>query len=194
LGCGSQLLVELPLVPNALVPVGAHTPPAPQQIPKMTTRRVLVVDDNADAGELLAVALRMAGHQVEVLDDPYCVADATERFRPEAVVLDLGMPGLDGYAVAACIHERLGERAPPLIALTGYGQPDDRQRTHSAGFAAHYVKPVHVAQLVGTIADVCEARTQPERLALPCAHEPNPTLLVPSVRAYTLENRKGARE
>ena len=203
LGCGSQLLVELPLVPHALVPVGPDTPPERQQIRKMTSRRILVVDDNADAGELLAVALRMAGHQVEVLDDPYCVADATERFRPETVVLDLGMPGLDGYAVAAHIQERLGEHAPPLIALTGYGQPDDRHRTRASGFAAHHVKPVQVADLVGTIAELCDARparparptpATDERPAASYTQEPNPARLIPSMRTEDVDGRKGASE
>ena len=198
LGRGSQLLVELPLVPHALVPVGAHTPPERQQILTMTSRRVLVVDDNNDAAELLAVALRMAGHQVEVLDDPYCVADVTERFRPETVVLDLGMPGLDGYGVAASIQVRLGERAPPLIALTGYGQPDDRHRTRAAGFAAHHVKPVHIAQLVATIADLCDARLAADparaRPTTPYIPETHPELLVANTHAEQVDRGKGMSE
>ncbi|MEY4575580.1 MAG: hypothetical protein RL701_283 [Pseudomonadota bacterium] len=76
-------------------------------------------------------------------------------FDAEVVVLDLGMPGLDGYGVAAELQRRLSDKTPPLIALTGYGQPDDVQRTKVAGFSAHCVKPVAVAQLLAAIEQLC---------------------------------------
>jgi two-component system CheB/CheR fusion protein len=71
-------------------------------------------------------------------------------------LLDIGMPGLDGYTVASELQQRLGDRTPPLIALTGYGQPDDVRRTKAAGFAAHCVKPVGVGEIIAVIEALCE--------------------------------------
>jgi two-component system CheB/CheR fusion protein len=116
-----------------------------------TPRRVVIVDDNADAGDLLGIALRLAGHHVKVLEDPHEAADLVATFKADVVVLDLGMPGIDGYGVAAELRRRLGDCTPPLIALTGYGNPEEIRRTKAAGFAAHCVKPAGVDEIIATI-------------------------------------------
>jgi len=103
-------------------------------------RRVLVVDDNADAADLLAQALRLMGHVVEVAHDGQAALAAAQAFRPDTVLLDIGLPVMDGYEVA----RRLRAGAPHLllVAITGYGQSSDVERAHEAGFDHHLVKPV----------------------------------------------------
>jgi CheY-like chemotaxis protein len=110
---------------------------------------VLVVDDNRDAAELLAEAMRTAGHSVRIaFDGPSALAEA-ERFRPELGLLDIGLPLMDGYELARA----LGERVPgiKLVAVTGYGQDADRARTLQAGFCEHFVKPVELADVLAAI-------------------------------------------
>jgi DNA-binding response OmpR family regulator len=121
--------------------------------PPMNTRprRILVVDDNVDSGEMLGVALTMAGHDVHVVHDPFTAAAVADELAADVVVLDIGMPGRDGYGVAADILERFGDRAPSLIALTGFSQSADRARTAAAGFGAHFVKPVNLPLLIAHI-------------------------------------------
>jgi CheY-like chemotaxis protein len=109
-------------------------------------RRILIVDDNADAADSLAMILNHSGHVAEAV---YGAADALDRaaaFDPEIVLLDIGLPGIDGYEVARQLKGR-GSNAR-LIALTGYGQPEDVRRAHDAGFDAHMVKPVNLQHLL----------------------------------------------
>ena len=98
-----------------------------------------MVDDNADAADSLAETLRMQGHVVQVAYDGASALETSERLAPEVVVLDIGMPGIDGYEVA----RRLRHRRPQtrLIALTGWGQEDDKRRALDAGFDCHLTKP-----------------------------------------------------
>jgi len=114
-------------------------------------RRILLVDDNEDALVLLAEALRMAGHTVETATDPMQALALIGELRPDVAILDIGLPVMDGYELAAKIRA-LQESGPRLFALTGYGQPADRERTKQAGFTAHFVKPVDVRQLLDSIA------------------------------------------
>jgi len=110
-------------------------------------RRVLVVDDNEDAANTLAMILKMEGH---VVDTAYSGAQALERvdeFQPAVVLLDIGLPGLDGYEVAERIRAKHGKQGLQLIAITGYGQEADRARAREAGFMHHLVKPVDFADL-----------------------------------------------
>lgn len=114
--------------------------------------RVLVVDDNVDAAELLRDALAMLGHDAAVaLDGGAALAQAAS-FRPDVVLLDLGLPDMDGFEVARRLRED-GATAR-LVALTGYGQLDDRERTRAAGFDLHLVKPVDLAGLEAAFADL----------------------------------------
>lgn len=103
--------------------------------------RVLVVDDNRDAADTLAMMVRMLGHEVSQIYDPLRVEDEVERFSPSVIFLDVGMPGRSGYDIAASLRQQAD--APPLalVAVTGWGQPEDRERTRDAGFDEHLVKP-----------------------------------------------------
>jgi signal transduction histidine kinase len=112
-----------------------------------SSRRVLVVDDNADAAESLALLLRLSGHQVETVHDGPAALAAARVHRPEVVLLDLGLPGMDGYEVARRLRAETLADDIFLVALTGYGREEDRRRSHAAGFHRHLVKPVAPADL-----------------------------------------------
>lgn len=105
-------------------------------------RRILVVDDNVDAAETLATMLAYSGHDVRVAHGGREALAAARDFIPGVMILDLGMPEMDGYAVARAVRADTLFSGMRLIALSGYGQPDDRRRTAAAGFDAHLVKPV----------------------------------------------------
>ena len=109
--------------------------------------RMLVVDDNRDGADLMAVLLRLQGHEVEVAHDGYCALEIAARFEPEVVLLDIGLPGLNGYDVAKQLRQMNHQRPQCLIAMTGYGSDEDRQRTEEAGFDHHIVKPIEPAEL-----------------------------------------------
>jgi len=123
-------------------------------LPVALSCRVLVVDDNRDAGDSLGKLLRLLGAEVRVVYDGPAALAALDEFAPAAVVLDLGMPGMDGCEVARQIrrHGRLHD--VPLIALTGWGQEEDRRRSRQAGFDHHLVKPADMRALLGLLAAV----------------------------------------
>lgn len=115
-------------------------------------RRVLVVDDNEDAANSLALILELGGHQTASV---YSAVDALQHapvFRPDVVLLDIGLPGMDGYEVAQKMRELPGLRDIRLVAVTGYGRSDDRIRAREAGFDDHLTKPVDYAVLERTLA------------------------------------------
>jgi len=109
--------------------------------------RILIVDDNADAANSLGRLLTLIGHEVRVVHDGASAVAETELFRPRAVLLDLGMPIMDGFDTARQIRSRAEFQDVALIAITGWGQERDRQSTEAAGFAAHLIKPVNLDQL-----------------------------------------------
>jgi signal transduction histidine kinase/ActR/RegA family two-component response regulator len=134
---GSTFTVRLPAVPMARAP----RPPARTATPSRP-RRVLLIEDNADAREMLRSALELSGHTVEEAADGRDGLARAEAEPPDVAVIDIGLPGIDGYEVARRLR-RLAEGGDMfLIALTGYGQPEDRRRSEEAGFDAHLVKPV----------------------------------------------------
>jgi predicted ATPase/signal transduction histidine kinase len=135
IGEGSTFTLRLPRIVEPQMQPGV--PSAEQMMP----RRILVVDDNADAADSLAMLLRFYGHEVHTVYSASEALDAAARLRPEMVFLDIGLPLMDGYEVARQLLSR-GDRAPRLFALTGYGQQEDRQRAMAAGFNDHLVKPV----------------------------------------------------
>jgi len=149
--------VRLPLhVPRA---GEAVVVPAPRVLP-VRSLSLLVADDNRDATESLAALLRLEGHDVQTAFDGREAFKAAQDFRPDAVLMDIGMPILNGYEVAQMIREQLWGAQMLLIALTGWGQSDDRRRSREAGFNAHLVKPVDHLQLLGLIAEFGEAAMQ----------------------------------
>jgi PAS domain S-box-containing protein len=115
------------------------------------SQRVLIVDDNTDVAELVAEVLRAHGHTVEVAHDGAAALRVAEAFLPETALVDIGLPIMDGYELAANLKARLGEACPRLIAITGYGQPGDRARAEAAGFERHLVKPVDVERLISVL-------------------------------------------
>jgi CheY-like chemotaxis protein len=119
---------------------------------KSPPRRVLIVDDNEDSANSLAMILRLGGHETASV---YTAADALSRataFKPDVVLLDIGLPGMDGYEVAQQMRELPGLRDIRLVAVTGYGRSEDRLRAREAGFDDHLVKPVEFSALERTLA------------------------------------------
>jgi CheY-like chemotaxis protein len=119
-------------------------------------RRVLLIDDNIDAAESLAQLLALSGHEARTAaDGPEGLRVAMD-FRPEVVFCDLGLPGMSGFEVARSLRALPNGRALILVALTGYGQPSDREKTAEAGFDAHLVKPVDPAVIESFLDDYAE--------------------------------------
>ena len=108
---------------------------------------MLVVDDNVDAAEMLAEALRVNGHVVGVAHDGPAALSLVDDFRPELALLDIGLPVMDGFDLARRLKSRLSTSPPKFVAVTGYGQASDRARTKKAGFDEHLVKPIDLAHL-----------------------------------------------
>jgi CheY-like chemotaxis protein len=129
----------------------APNPNVGEQIPVITAagkpRRVLIVEDNEDAREMLSILLAQDGHEVRVAHDGPSGLQAALTFRPDVGLLDLGLPGFDGYALARSIRAHDEGKQIYLVALTGYGQSEDRVRSEAAGFDAHVVKPLAINQL-----------------------------------------------
>src|SRR5690606_17534168 len=115
--------------------------------------RVLVVDDNEDGAESLAMFLQIGGHEVKTAYDGEAAVAAAEAFRPEVVLLDIGMPKLNGYEACRRIRESDWGRDMVLIAQTGWGQEEDKRRTLEAGFDQHLVKPVDPVALMKIVAE-----------------------------------------
>jgi CheY-like chemotaxis protein len=110
--------------------------------PATRRRRILIVDDHEDAREGLHLLLTYAGHEVETSEDASGALDKLRTFQPEIALIDIGLPGVDGYALARMARQTPEARATCLVALTGYGRAEDRQKALAAGFDAHMTKPV----------------------------------------------------
>src|SRR5262249_37441000 len=138
-GRGSEFVVRLPLAQAE-----AESQPAgrPSQAAGPNPKRILVVDDNVDAAESLALLLQLWGHEVHVAHNGPDALRAVEGHRPDVVVLGIGMPGVNGYEVAQQIRQQDQGRNVMLVAVTGYGQETDRRRSTDAGFNHHLTKPV----------------------------------------------------
>lgn len=148
-GEGSEFVVRLPLAPAGAVAPSPATPaasgpPAPEG---MRGLRALVLDDNRDAADTLSMMLDLLGLQVRTIYDPNQFEDAFAAFPADAVFLDVGMPGRSGYEVATALRATPAGRDVLLIAVTGWGQPEDRRRTREAGFDRHLVKPPELAAI-----------------------------------------------
>jgi len=153
LGQGSEFVIRLPIRVTAAAP----EPPPPREASLfMPARpvRVLVVEDNVDAAESLATLLGLWGHEVRIVHDGLEALDAAHAYHPEVVLLDIGLPGLDGYQVAERLRQDPELDGTLLVAMTGYGQPEDRRRSHEAGIQHHFVKPVEPFVLRNLLAAV----------------------------------------
>jgi signal transduction histidine kinase/CheY-like chemotaxis protein len=152
LGQGAEFTVRLPRW------FGLEKPAEPARFPTVgrdSTEglRVLVVDDNSDVAESIAMLLELQGHQVEIANDGPQALTAALRFAPEVVVLDIGLPGMDGYEVARRLRARPATKQPMLlIALTGYGREEDREQALAAGCDHHLIKPADLEELKALIA------------------------------------------
>ncbi|MFO1419015.1 MAG: PAS domain S-box protein [Methylotetracoccus sp.] len=155
LGRGSEFLIRLPLVH---APSQSTAPARPLPVVARFPRRVLIVDDNRDVADSLAMSLSLLGIDVRVEYDGASAVKAFGSFEPGAVLLDLGMPGMDGYETAAHIRRQPNGRSVALIALTGWGQEREQQRSRAAGFDHHLVKPVDMDLLEETLASVVACR------------------------------------
>jgi CheY-like chemotaxis protein len=146
-GLGAEFVVELPLAEQR----AEEVTPAPAKVEQRAAAgaglRILIVDDNADAAELLGEWLRTLGHTTRIAFDGPRALESAAQFQPHLALLDLGLPVMDGFEVARALKEVRGLGAISLIAVTGYGQELDRQRTRAAGFEEHLVKPIDLERL-----------------------------------------------
>jgi signal transduction histidine kinase/ActR/RegA family two-component response regulator len=151
-GKGSVFSIRLPLAPAPAVPdVRAED----ERVPVTTQHcRVLVVDDNVDAAQSLAMLLRLSGQDVRVEHNGPAALQAADEYRPMLVLLDIGLPGMSGYEVAALLRQRPNLDGMTLVAVTGYGQEDDRRRSREVGFDHHLVKPVEPEALQAILAGI----------------------------------------
>jgi PAS domain S-box-containing protein len=152
-GRGSEFVVTLPVLRE---PIEVAPAPAPAREPAVHGRRILVVDDNRDAAESLALLLSISGHQTRLAHDGQEAIAAAADFRPDVVLLDIGLPKLSGHEAARRIREQPWGKAMVLVALTGWGQDKDRQRSMEIGFDHHLVKPVDLTSIAALLSSLPE--------------------------------------
>src|SRR5205807_3574731 len=148
---GSEFVVRLPILRDVETPA-LSTNGSPRLVQKTTPQRILIVDDNVDSAETLAMVLRQNGHDVRTTYDGPSALELAPGYRPDVVLLDIGLPGMDGYEVAKRLKQQPGMDGICLAAVTGYGQENDRNRSRSAGFHYHLVKPVDLDLLQDLLA------------------------------------------
>lgn len=148
-GSGSTFTVRIPLAS----PLQDAAEPSPPEAAKSQglSRRILIVDDNEDAANLLAELLRNSGHDVRVAYEPAAALVLASGFMPEVALLDVGLPVMDGYELAAQMRQELGENSPKIFSLTGFGQPGDFERSAAEGLQGHFVKPVEASRVLAAI-------------------------------------------
>lgn len=157
-GLGSEFVVRLPLVaqPRVAEPaVPAYAPAA-----DATAQRLLVIDDNRESADSLAMFLRLCGKDVHVVYDGSAGIEAAARLRPDALLVDIGMPGRNGYDVCAHVRAQPWGESVAIFAVTGWGQQSDRERSEHTGFDGHLVKPVDPDALLALVDDTCRARRE----------------------------------
>ena len=145
-GHGSEFIVDLPAAEGEHAATTSNGNAAAPEAALAREKHVLVVDDNEDAGAMLKEALEALGYRVELAHDGPSALRIAETFRPDIALLDIGLPVMDGYELAVRLRA-IGREPLRLIAVTGYGQPNDRERSASAGFEVHLVKPLDLERL-----------------------------------------------
>jgi signal transduction histidine kinase/CheY-like chemotaxis protein len=149
---GSEFVVRLPIM------VKTPKPPPPEPTvsapPLTTARRILVVDDNRDSALSLALLLRLSGHETHTAFDGLEAVEAAATFKPDVILLDIGLPKLNGYEACRRIREQPSGKSMVLIALTGWGQDEDRRKSQEAGFDFHLIKPVGLVALAKLLAEL----------------------------------------
>lgn len=151
-GSGSEFVVRFPLLTE--VPESVH--PRPQKLTapaEIAARHIVIVEDNADIRELLRTKLRHLGHRVDVAEDGIRGVEAIIAAKPDLALVDIGLPGLDGYQVAQRVREEIGDNIH-LVALTGYGQAEDRKKALDAGFNVHLTKPANITDVQNVIGNL----------------------------------------
>ena len=156
LGKGSEFVVRLPALLQVSPPDDAPAPAgAPQELRPL---RVLVVDDSEDTAEMMTALLEMDGHEIQVAHSGPAALETAAAFRPDVVLLDIGLPGLDGYQVAQRLRGDPNLKDVTLIAASGYGQEADLHRSREVGFDRHLVKPVDPRELRELLAEIAGRR------------------------------------
>ena len=156
-GQGSEFVVYLPVM--AATATQSTSSPKVTVEPTGPSLRVLVVDDNVDAAELLGILLKKAGHDFRMTHDGLTALEAALDYRPNVVLLDIGLPGIDGYEVAKRLRQQPDFSNIVLVAMTGYAQDADKLRSQEAGFNHHLVKPYHFRQVKEILATVSQIAT-----------------------------------
>jgi PAS domain S-box-containing protein len=146
-GRGSEFVVRLPVLRCRPLPRPSREKTIPGAVANAARRRILVVDDNVDAAESLALLLQIGGHEVRTAHDGPAVLDLAKAYLPEVIFLDIGLPGMDGYEIAKRLRQQGETAGALLVAVTGYGQEEDRRRSQEAGFDHHLTKPVNPQDL-----------------------------------------------
>ena len=164
-GLGSELTMVLPRLPQDEGPRRFDAANA-LALPARESLRVMVVDDNVDAARLLGMFVELLGHEVFVQFHPVSAIECAQQVQPHICLLDIGLPDMDGYALARQLHRIPGMENTVLAAVTGYSQPRDKQAAVAAGFNFHFAKPISAQQLESWLADVS---TQAQSRAMPAA-------------------------
>ena len=153
-GEGAEFVVRLPVIVDASAPVEEASLPEGGNSPL----RILIVDDNRDGADSLALMLKVMGNETHTAYDGDEAVSAAEKFRPDVILLDIGLPKLNGHEACRRIRRSEAGKKMVIIAQTGWGQEDDRARTHEAGFDHHLVKPVNPKELEGMLKEISEKR------------------------------------
>ena len=145
-GQGSEFLIRLPILTDSTVPAPARTPEA--IIPATRRHRILIVDDNRDSADSMAMLLVLSGHETRVAYNGQEALTAAGEYQPDVVLLDIGLPKIDGYEVCGRLRQAAWARETTIIALTGWGHAEDRRKSREAGFDGHLVKPADHSSLM----------------------------------------------
>jgi CheY-like chemotaxis protein len=155
-GKGSQFTIRLPIVVDASRTEERLSGAAGLESSSKVSHRILVVDDNRDLTDTLGMMLRFSGNAIRTAHDGEAAVAAAEEFNPDIIILDLGLPKLNGYEACRRIRQQPGGKKRIVVAVTGWGREEDRRRTKEAGFDLHWVKPVNPAALTKLLAELEE--------------------------------------